>query len=517
MPNTSLFKSAAGPLVKKTDAVNEAGGRAYAYGPQHKLAQLAATGALNGTFYAEAEDQLETVLKLAVEVEPRFLAKTAIFARERGHMKDMPALLLALLSAMPGPEFSRAFPWVVTNGRMLRTFVQIMRSGVTGRKSLGTRPKKLVQGWLDQASDVDIVRASVGRTPSLMDVVRMVHPKPASPARAALFGWLVGRPYDVAAVPEIVSAFEAFKRDPSGDPPDVPFQMLTSLSLSKEQWASIGHKVGWQTLRMNLNTFARHGAFEVKGFAEHVAKRLADPNAVRRAKAFPYQIMASFDAVDGAVPAVVREALQDAMEVAVSAVPKVAGHVVICPDVSGSMGSPITGHRRGATTKVRCIDVAALVASAMLRANPSARVMPFEWNVVDIGLNPRDSVMTNAGKLAAIGGGGTNCSAPVERLVSQRAEVDLVLFISDNQSWVDRQSGRGTALIDAFARLKRRNPQARLVCIDLQPYGTTQTSEREDVLNIGGFSDAVFEIVASFAAGTLGPDHWVGEIEKIAL
>ncbi len=248
-----------------------------------------------------------------------------------------------------------------------------------------------------------------------------------------------------------------------------------------------------------------------------MAKRLADPNAVRRAKAFPYQIMASFDAMDGAVPAVVREALQDAMEVAVSAVPKVAGHVVICPDVSGSMGSPITGHRRGATTKVRCIDVAALVASAMLRANPSARVMPFEWNVVDIGLNPRDSVMTNAGKLAAIGGGGTNCSAPVERLVSQRAEVDLVLFISDNQSWVDRQSGRGTALIDAFARLKRRNPQARLVCIDLQPYGTTQTSEREDVLNIGGFSDAVFEIVASFAAGTLGPDHWVGEIEKIAL
>ncbi len=149
-------------------------------------------------------------------------------------MKDMPALLLALLSAMPGPEFSRAFPRVVTNGRMLRTFVQIMRSGVTGRKSLGTRPKKLVQGWLDQASDVDIVRASVGRTPSLMDVVRMVHPKPASPARAALFGWLVGRPYDVAAVPEIVSAFEAFKRDPSGDPPDVPFQMLTSLPLSKE-------------------------------------------------------------------------------------------------------------------------------------------------------------------------------------------------------------------------------------------------------------------------------------------
>ena len=41
----------------------------------------------------------------------------------------------------------------------------------------------------------------------------------------------------------------------------------------------------------------------------------------------------------------------------------VAGEVVVCPDVSGSMQSPVTGYRKGATTSVRCIDVAALVAS----------------------------------------------------------------------------------------------------------------------------------------------------------
>ena len=84
------------------------------------------------------------------------------------------------------------------------------------------------------------------------------------------------------------------------------------------------------------------------------------------------------------------------------------------------MSSPVTGHRVGATTAVRCIDVAALVAASILRQNPQAEVMPFESDVVKVRLNARDSVMTNAQKLAAIGGGGTNCSAPLAWLNQNR-------------------------------------------------------------------------------------------------
>ena len=61
-------------------------------------------------------------------------------------------------------------------------------------------------------------------------------------------------------------------------------------------------------------------------------------------------------------------------------------------------------------------------------------------------------------------------------------------------------------------RLRSANPRARLVCIDIQPYGTTQACERDDVLNVGGFSDAVFDVVAKFAAGELAAEHWVDRI-----
>ncbi|QKD00712.1 vWA domain-containing protein [Mesorhizobium loti] len=519
MANKSVFATIAGKLLPLAAAKNHEGARAYRLTPHQALAQLAATGTFNATFYAEPREQFDEVLKLAWQVEPEFLARTAVHAFEQGYMKDMPALLLAILSCMQGDEFNRAFGRIVRNGKMLRNFVQVMRSGATGRKSLGSRPKRLVQAWLEQAADFEIMRAAVGNDPSLADVIKMVHPKPKSASREALYGYLLGKPHDIAALPNVVKAFEAFKRDPSLPVPDVPFQMLTSMPLSREHWVQIAETAGWQMLRQNLNTFARNGVFEVEGFAEKLAARLRDPQEIRRARVFPYQLMVAFTMAGAEVPGEVRDALQDAMEIALGNVPRIKGNVVVCPDVSGSMSSPATGYRKGSTSAVRCIDVAALVAAAMLRRNPTAKVLPFENDVVDIRLNARDTVMTNAAKLAAIGGGGTNCSAPLARLVREKADVDLVVFVSDNQSWVDASAHahQGTATMQEWRKLKALNPKAKLVCIDIQPYTTTQAEPEVDILNVGGFSDRVFDVIGTMLSSNADPDHWVRTIEAVEL
>ena len=147
MANFNIFSS------KKTDTRNEAGGRAYTLSPKQQLAQLAATGCFNDTFYASAETQLEQILNIAQKIEPLFIAKTAIYARERGYMKDMPALLLAMLAERDVALCAQIFNQVIDNGKMLRNFAQMVRSGVTGRKSFGTRPKKLIQQWLLSANE----------------------------------------------------------------------------------------------------------------------------------------------------------------------------------------------------------------------------------------------------------------------------------------------------------------------------------------------------------------------------
>ena len=64
-------------------------------------------------------------------------------------------------------------------------------------------------------------------------------------------------------------------------------------------------------------------------------------------------------------------------------------------------------------------------------------MLPFESKVVDVTLNPRDSVMTNAKVLSSLPAGGTNCSAPLAELNRRKATGDLLIYVSDNESWVD--------------------------------------------------------------------------------
>lgn len=516
MANKTLFKNTPGRLIPEADARNEAGGAAYAYSPEHALAQYAATGCLNGTFYASAQDQLTTVLEMAARVDHNFIARVAIWSRSHGHMKDMPALLMAVLTRRDGALCERIFPRVIDNGRMLRKFVQIMRSGATGRKSLGTRPRRMVRAWLEAQSDETLFRASVGNDPSLADVIRMVHPRPASSTREALYAYLIGRPHKAELLPPLVRAYEAFKAGTGAPMPDVPFQLLTALPLKDAHWAEIARSAPWQMTRMNLNTFARHNVFSDRRMTRLISERLRSRKLIENARVFPYQLLIAYVMADAEVPAAVRDALHDALEVATRNVPAVNGKVYVMADISGSMQSPITGYRRGATSCVRCVDVAALVAATILRQNPQAELIPFHDTVVEgVRLSTRDSVLTNARLLASLPSGGTDCSAPLRWVNSRSARGDLVIYVSDNQSWMDQVSGRGTATMQEWERFRVRNPQARLVCIDVQPYGTTQAQERDDVLNIGGFSDQVFQVVAQFAAGELSAGHWLDVINAI--
>lgn len=198
-------------MLSNADTRNNAGGKAYAFSPEHALAQYAATGCMNTTFYASADEQLETILSLAQQVDPQFVAKVALYARDQGAMKDMPAMLCAVLATRDGVVLEKIFDRVIDSGKMLRNFVQIMRSGVTGRKSLGSRPKRLVRNWFATRSDEDVFFASVGNDPSMADILKMVHPRPAGKSREALYGYIIGRPHDADALPQIVKDYEAFK------------------------------------------------------------------------------------------------------------------------------------------------------------------------------------------------------------------------------------------------------------------------------------------------------------------
>jgi 60 kDa SS-A/Ro ribonucleoprotein len=520
MANKTLFAQRNRIKLPFANVRNEASGTAYKFSSEHALAQLSVTGCFNGVFYAEACDMLKKVITLTNDVSPEFLARTAVYSRKYGYMKDMPALLCSVLAARDVGLLATVFDTVIDNGKMLRNFVQIVRSGTTGRKSLGTAPRRLVRNWIQKRSDEDLFKASVGNDPSFADIIKMVHPDPTVTKREALFGYLIGRPYNKELLPDVVTAFEDYKAGKTDTVPDIPFQFLTSLNLSEAAWKRIASHAPWQMTRMNLNTFLRHGVFNDKNLTSVIAERLRNRNEIRKAKVFPYQLMTAYRMCSGEIPIGIREALQDALEIAVENVPELNGKVYVCLDVSGSMRSPVTGCRKGATSTVQCIEVAALVAAAVLRKNIDAEVIPFSDDVIKTSLNPRDTVMTNAKILSSLPSGGTCCSAPLKWLNKRNAAGEMVIMLSDNQSWVETigiPQKKHTATMEQWSKFKMRNRNAKMVCVDLQPYANSQAQERDDIMNIGGFSDQVFDIISLFSKGELSGEHWVNKINTVTL
>ena len=507
MANKTLFsKNVKSTTVKLT--VNEAGGKAIAYSDKHALAQLACTGTFNGTFYANESDQLAKVKELVNKLkgDPKFIAQIAIYARQSGYMKDMPAYLVAVLATLNQPElFKKTFEQVIDNVKMLRNFVQIGRSGEAGKvinMSSGA-VRKAIGNWFLGRSAEAIFRGSIGNDPSLKDVLRMARPKPENQTKASLYAYLRESPIEngnfvtrdkdgkvmysnpISELPQLVKDFEVFKKTKKGEIPQVDFRMLDSI-LTADQLKELWNKQvngSWQLVRMNLNNFQKYGVFNDSANVKTVVSKLTNEEEIAKAKAFPYQLLVAYlNTTD--VPFEVKEALQDAMEKSVDNVPKFEGKGYVCVDTSGSMGSAVTGNRGTVSSKVRCVDVAGLFAASVLRNNKSVEVLPFDTRVHNVTLNGRDSVMTNA-KLLARNGGGTDCSCALKHINAKNGKGDYVIFISDNESWVDR-GYRSTGMMTEWEIFKKRNPKAKLICIDMQPYTTSQVTSREDILQIGG-------------------------------
>src|SRR5687767_1909195 len=359
MANKTLFSSIKS-LLPRADSHNEAGGRAYKFTPKQALAQIAATGCFNGAFYASGESQLDELRKLIDQVDDNvFLAKLAVYARERAYMKDMPAALLVVLSKRDTQLLHQVFGRVVDNGRVLRTLFQMVRSGQFGRTSFSSSLQRALQRWLNEASVGKLLSASIGSDPSLRDVLRMARPTPQDNARRAMFGWLTDKPVEKwapateADLPAQVQSLISYRKADSAELQalilgdlSVRWDLLADAAQGPLVWKSIARQMGPQALRMNLNTLLRHEVFGAHGadveLIEYVAGRIADADDIRRSRQFPYQFLTAYLNAADEVPQPIKAALHKAAEIACGNIPELPGPVVIGLDVSGSMSSPVT-------------------------------------------------------------------------------------------------------------------------------------------------------------------------------
>lgn len=441
---------------------------------------------------------------------------------------------------------------MVWDGRRLRTLFQQINSKTLGRTKLSYRLKKAFCRWLNEASVPKLINAGIGgkgadgKDASLEDVFALARPKPLTQERRALYAWLRHRPvskwshdmtpqdlpvaarlvrdYDAAATEDHQLAVLAEMQERKLY---IRWDRLSGNAKGDRVWKEFARMMAPQALRMNLNSLSEHKVFEDPEITDLVIAKLTDADEIRGGRQFPYQYFGAYRFLKDTVPASVRAALHKAAELCCGNVPRFPGPAVICIDVSGSMSTPVTGTQAvGKTSKVTCVDAAAVTAAALFRANPDSVVIPFNNTALLPGsglpraFDPSDSMLSLASQLAALLSGGTDCHTALRAANDHYGTKPFaaVVYLSDNASWVTQSApgvayggslfGRSqmyatTPLMAEWTRFVAnqrrigRFPRPKMVCWDFAHYGSTQAPESEGIYNIGGFSDALFGLISA--------------------
>lgn len=476
------------------NTTNLAGGQAYQESPKLEFAGLLLTSMLKDQFYRKADDQLKRIQELASQLDPQFVAKTAIFARKDNHMRSVSHVAMGELfrkvngkSRVSGEEWvKRAIDKVILRPDDAQEIMAYYEMQVADSKAHPNQLRKGIAMALDKFDEYQFAKyRGEGKDVSLVDIVNIVHPGPKALYKKVVDGTLknsktfesklsqAGQVQTEGKTEEEVSAMKATNK--------------------KEAWGSLLHsgEIGYFALVKNLRNILEQAP-------EHIdvaIKLLTDRNRIEKSRVLPYRFITAVQEIENNFTSSEARklvmALADAIDIACDSSPSFDGKTLVAVDNSGSMGGTVK-------------DVAGLFGAVIAKTN-NADVVLFDDRAVWPSYNPKDSVVTNARKFANARGG-TDFNV-IFSTATQK--YDRVIILSDMQAWIGGYVPR-VALND-YKRRTGANP--KIYSFNLQDYGTIQFPE-ENVYAIAGFSDKALDMMEKLE---VDKNALIKEIEAIEI
>jgi hypothetical protein len=476
-------------IARAPDTTNYAGGDAFAQTARLELVSVLITTFLQDEFYRTEKQTTGCLRKLIAKVaavDPRYVAKAALYARHQHGMRSTSHLVAGELARLvKGAAWTKNFHdkivrrpddaleilgyYLATHGRPLPNSL---------KKGLGAALARF-----DGHQLAKYRRDHAGF--KLVDAVNLVRP-PATPALTALMRG------QLAPAQTWETRLTQAGADAENDD--------EAAAAKSAAWTALVHerKLGYLALLRNVRNILTHasGADDERA-SDTVGKlceQLVDEAAVRRSLVYPFQFLAAIDALrqgnlDGADR--VMDALNQAIDHSLANVPRFEGPTLVALDCSGSMsGRP---HKIGS-----------LFAAVLVKAS-GADLMLFSHDAHYHTLNRRDTTLTAAESIP-FAAGGTDFNAIFE--CANRA-YDRVIVLSDMQGWID--GGAPNAAVAEYQNKYAAAP--RIFSFDLQGYGTLQFPQ-ERVYCLAGWSDRVFDIMQKLDRD---PHALVREVEAVQL
>lgn len=483
---------------------NEAGGSAIQKEPKLELVSLVVTSFVQDQFYRTSADQLNRLAELVTECGPEFSAKAALYARKKFHMRSITHALAAMIApnASGKPWARRFFKNVVERPddvTEILAFWFANRKRADG-KPLGTRLTEAMKHGLGAAlASFDAYQLAKykmqGKNVTLVDAVRLLHPKP-NETNAEAFAALVKG--ELAATQTWEAKLSAAGQI-DGDAED-------KAEAKAQAWGDLltANKLGYFALLRNLRNISQ----QAPDALPLALKQLVDPKRVLNSKVLPFRFATAMDTV-GSLGSKVATAINDAAEIALQNVPRIEGRTLIAVDHSGSMGD---GSARTP------LQTAALFGAVLALTAEDADVLVFETSKKMVPVVKGTPLVVMRDTIAKSShGGGTDFSL----VFNGSKAYDNIVILSDMQPWVSnamhswyRSGSADSVRQNLYAYRKRTGAKPNVFSFDLAGHSTTQFMPQDNVYHLAGFSEQVFEVMKKLAEDR---NAMINEVEAIVL
>lgn len=454
---------------------NKSGHAAYGMDAKSKLVTQVLTNFFREEkFYGDNSDEMQSLIQDVIRTEPRFVSNLAVFARREFNMRSVSHVLTAYLAhESNGKPFVRETVRGVSMRGDDMTEIMAFYLSTFGKPV----PNALKKGIADVLTGFDAYTLAkykgAGKAVKMRDLLCLCRPTPKDAEQSALWKRC------------LENALET------------PLTWETELSAhgnNAETWERLidSEKVGYMALLRNLRNIIEANPSNI----EKVYQRIENPDAVRKSKQLPFRFLSAYKSISGIAGSRAFDALENAVEVSASNMPRIHGTTVIAVDVSGSMGDSVS-----AKSSVTCGEIGLLLGMIANKICDNSVFYTFNTSINRKPVSHRSGILESVTKARC--NGGTNMCLPFEAMISAKEKADRVIILSDNECNIGGFYGRPVqTLADEYRRKTGNNIWVH--AIDLQGYGTQQFHGARTNI-IAGWSEKVFQFIqlAEQGEGTL--------------
>lgn len=480
--------------------------------PELELYTAVVTASLSKTFYESVDDRLTRIRSLIAQVNPIFVAKLAVYAREQMNLRSIPLVLTVELARLHGGDdlVYRLTKRVIQRAdeiTELLAYYQLANNRKYNKKlnRLSKQLQKGIAAAFHHFDEYQFAKYNRQTAVSFKDAMFLTHPKARNEAEQLLFKKIIEDTLEVPYTWEVELS---------------RLGQQTFKTVSKKQrairqkWEELitSKRLGYMALLRNLRNIISAGVSQQH--IKLIVDRLSNPEAVRRSRQLPFRFLAAYlelKEVYSPYTGLILEALEAAVQLSIRNVKGfgISTRVCLASDVSGSMMRSISKK-----SSVQTYDIG-LLLSMLLRSRSKTCITGIfgdRWMPVNFSTRDVLSQVKQLKKIEGKVGYSTNGYTVIDDLISKKLVMHKVMFFTDLQLW-DSQHG-GNSLQASWSRYKQMAPNARLYLFDLAGYGNSPVSlASKDVYLIAGWSEKVFDVLHAIDKGKQA----LSMIEKIDL